>query len=645
MLLCLPTGHILHIALTIACPSAQASAGDVRIIGDKEKPKHDLPTGQDRTSATVYRCGSTAGATGPTAFLPPGKKCRVGYTNEFLIKFGAPKGSLIVMTPTGYMTEDAWLEMAPTIAAGLRQMPVVCDMKDWWMVKVIDGFGPHTSSAKAMEIYAEEKILLVKEEGDTSHVCQAYDQKVAKDDKKSMRQSLAYLRESNKLTKGTIDGWLLIHVALAAVRELDPDSWVHSFDKVNLKPSTRVGFPEWIKRIEHYIQGGESFKPEVIRDSYSLLSPFWHGMLPDEKKLAMRIFESYQNTFTVACVKELISTVHVPNPEMQNVRVGMELALKDPSHLERGKPDATVLAQPAEVQLAQAQVASVTSGLQSFELHPKDVTRRSTQHPNGTPLFSGIELFNHLIKLARRSVPMGKDLMPSATLNVEYTRQQQQLINPKPADYTMHEIAKHAHGTDAKQAMARRKLDNIGYLRGESGLANDPDRIQRIQNQLALTESMAAIAKENADAKAAETSLETVKLIESAPAALAKLKEKGNDLNKITMPEMKAIAFKNFKGAVLKGDKAAHIKALAALISAQPGVLHLQAAALTATPTPAMPTPAAPSTLAVPTLAVPLAAPPAVLTLAVHREMDIAGPALSTSPATPAVPAALTVAV
>jgi hypothetical protein len=75
VLLCLPTGHILHIALTIACPSAQASAGDVRIIGDKEKPKHDLPTGQDRTSATVYRCGSTAGATGPTAFLPPGKKC------------------------------------------------------------------------------------------------------------------------------------------------------------------------------------------------------------------------------------------------------------------------------------------------------------------------------------------------------------------------------------------------------------------------------------------------------------------------------------------------------------------------------------------------------------------------------------------
>ena len=107
-----------------------------------------------------------------------------------------------------------------------------------------------------------------------------------------MRQGLAYLRASNKLTKGTIDGWALMHVALAAVRELDADSWIYSFDKVNLKPSTRVSFAEWTKRIEHYIQGSESFKSEIVRDPYALLSPFWHGMAPDEKKLAISIFQS-----------------------------------------------------------------------------------------------------------------------------------------------------------------------------------------------------------------------------------------------------------------------------------------------------------------------------------------------------------------
>ena len=69
-----------------------------------------------------------------------------------------------------------------------------------------------------------------------------------------MRTSLAFLRKTNKISKGIVDGWQLIHVALAAIRELAPDSWIHSFDKVNLKPSTRVGFDEWCKRIEHYLQ-------------------------------------------------------------------------------------------------------------------------------------------------------------------------------------------------------------------------------------------------------------------------------------------------------------------------------------------------------------------------------------------------------
>ena len=125
-----------------------------------------------------------------------------------------------------------------------------------------------------------------------------------------MRQSLAFLRQTNKLSKGVIDGWTLIHVGLAAVRELASDSWTYSFDKVNLKPSTRVGFNLWCKRIEHYLQGGESsFKAEVVRDPYTLLPAFWHGMEPAEKKLAASIVSSYGNAFSVACVKELIAKV------------------------------------------------------------------------------------------------------------------------------------------------------------------------------------------------------------------------------------------------------------------------------------------------------------------------------------------------
>ena len=131
---------------------------------------------------------------------------KLGYTDAFLERHGCAMGTTIVMTKTGYITEEAWVEMAEATAAGIRAMPVICDNPDWWVVKIIDGFGPHTSSPEAMEIYAKHKILLVKEEGDTSHVCQAYDQKVAKDDKATMRACLSFLRQTSDICNGNLDG-------------------------------------------------------------------------------------------------------------------------------------------------------------------------------------------------------------------------------------------------------------------------------------------------------------------------------------------------------------------------------------------------------------------------------------------------------
>ena len=105
----------------------------------------------------------------------------------------------------------------------------------------------------------------------------------------------------------------------------------------------------------------------MIRDAYTALSPFWRGMDPVEKKLAVSIVESHQHAYSVVCVKELIEKLHVPTAELQNLRVAIELAMKDRSHLERGAPEATArLEQPAEVQAAQANVTDVSSGLISF---------------------------------------------------------------------------------------------------------------------------------------------------------------------------------------------------------------------------------------------------------------------------------------
>ena len=80
------------------------------------------------------------------------------------------------------------------------------------------------------------------------------------------------------------------------------------------------------------------------------------------------------------------------------------------------------------------------------------------------------------------------------------------------------------------------------------------------------------ISKELTEEKASKTSLLTAGLIEKAPAAILKLKEKNGDPMLITIAEMSAVAFVSFNGAVLKGDKAAHARALSTLMKAQPTI-------------------------------------------------------------------------
>ena len=85
------------------------------------------------------------------------------------------------MTPSAFMTIKAWEHMSPHVVKGLRNInPVVTANPQWFMLEIIDGFGAHLGSLYALEICYNNKILCLKEEGDSSHVNQAYDKFVAK---------------------------------------------------------------------------------------------------------------------------------------------------------------------------------------------------------------------------------------------------------------------------------------------------------------------------------------------------------------------------------------------------------------------------------------------------------------------------------
>jgi hypothetical protein len=535
-----------------------ACDGVVKIIGDSEKKKHEKTNQDSRNSITSYRVGSCFGDNGPTAFLMSGKKIRQGYTPKFLVEHGAARGSSIQMTKTGFMTEEAWVAIAPSQAAGIRAMAGIADNPEWWCLKIIDGFGPHTSSPVAMKIYADAKILLLKEEADSSHVNQSYDQEVARNDKRVGRACLELVRRNKTIGGGIVDQWGLVHVGLACVRECTPEIWQTSFRRVNLDPKTRLSFAAWCEKIGHYLQGGDLFKPMDSDDTYALLPAFWQGMLPAEKRKVIDTIDGHGD-FTVECVKDLFAVCHIPLADMQHTRLCYEVAKKNPEHLDMTAPQAPAPSIAPEVAAALEAKKPVTHGLASFQLKPLGL--------------KGNDLLKHMLLFKKRTTPTDAIFEPEGRLGLEISDAQKKIIAPTEQDLTCRELMKDAGGDGATLKLAKRKLDSLGDIKAHCGLANNPERMHKLQRAATLASSISHIKRSEAANNKQKKAEATVALHRVAPTALKKLKAKGGDVSKLTVSEIDALLAHYFAAAMPKGVKPVHIKALQNAITANPNTL------------------------------------------------------------------------
>ena len=87
-----------------------------------------------------------------------------------------------------------------------------------------------------MVAHYDNNIFALKEEGDSSHINQAYDKYVAKEDKVSKVESLAMLQSVKHIDKGFVYQWRIVHVGLYAVRSMKPETWTRSFRACNMDP-------------------------------------------------------------------------------------------------------------------------------------------------------------------------------------------------------------------------------------------------------------------------------------------------------------------------------------------------------------------------------------------------------------------------
>jgi hypothetical protein len=512
----------------------QASDAEAAVIGDRNKKKHEKKSADSRVSITMYRTGSIAGETGPTFFLLAGKHKRPGYDDSFLVNNGAAPGSSIIMTENAYMTDEAWDEIAPMAAKGIREMPVIRANPDWWVLEVFDGFGSHTSGLRAMKIRHSSKILSLKEEGDSSHVNQAYDKFVAKGDKATEMRTLSYLRSAKQLTRGVVDQWHMVHVGLAAVRNTTPRTWTRSFQACNMDPRCQLSFPRWCKKIESVLQAGQTFKTEgVNNDMYLLLPSFWHGMIPEEKKKAKDIFDSHNQHYSTTCILELHEKSHIPYRDMQSLRMCLALARDNLSYLDRGRPTEAEIKMASElpemVVAAEKERASVADGLRNFQLKP--------------PGLQGEDLLIHMTEFRRRNVKEEDHRIAPELMVSPRDKFQEQMMKQSTDDIVKGNIMREVGGNGAIEKLGKRKLDYLGYVKSESFFANDNNRLKRMEEQCRLTISLEETkGKEDVAAKE-KKKLEKDSMAILVNPALKKLTEHGGSSEKLLKKEIQAILF------------------------------------------------------------------------------------------------------
>ena len=517
----------------------------IKVIGSASAPKHEKENG-GRTTMTMLKVIGANGDVGPCYALMAGATPRPGYDGKMMEKFGAAAGSSIVMTPTGFMTDSAFDELAEDMARGVRAMPVICEHPTWWVLATADGFHAHKMTLKAQQVFRDHKIMLIIEEGDSSHCNQAFDRAVAKHGKSVMRASLD-ITTRHRVFSGQVDQYGLLLIALGGIRRLkeDPDIIRSSFKSVNMLFSCRLGLEQWLKKISGFLIGGAKFQDEGVVTPRSLL-PEWYTQWPEERKQGALDIVSNGNGWTdVEMVKALRDYTGLGLQDLAAYQTCWFVETSGPSI-----EDIDPVTAPAR-----AQTVNPNSDLSVFSLKPKGLT--------------GPELFSHMVKfrlrMARpttRNYDLGHadylDLGISQRVEVfpsgkcELVSDQLRATMPTQDDLTEGAIMREVGTKTASIRMAQRQLNSLGEVNAYCVYANHPDRIKKLKGIMELAASIDEMKSVDVAVKKTKATETMESLLIHVPPGMKILRADFSKHAEMTVNQMKGIAHKYMK-RTLKG--------------------------------------------------------------------------------------------
>ena len=453
------------------------------------------------------------------------------------------------------------------VVEGYRQLPYIVDNPQWWVLELVDGFGAHIFNHEANIDRFENKVLSLKEEGDSSHINQAYDRLVARSDKAINREALIWMQHDKTINAHTIDQWDLLSCGLATVRHTrdNPSIWQASFRATNTKPSEMIPFIDWIKKIETHLYASDSFDlRDVVRvDTYSLLPGFWQAFTPEEKRKAIEIVDKYGgNAWSYECCSELTKELSVPFKDLNQLQTCIFCATDNPSHLDRGVEDDAPLTVTVLEEVAAAEEAhnDATAGLSYYKLRPDGL--------KGEALLKHMYEFGQ-VAYSNREMEYGV----SKYLDVDYrTPHQQKLMQLNYRQKIMANIMDDVNAGISKRKAIKCRLNYLGQVGGHSAVINDDKTNSLNKFRLNLMMSQAHAEELGQKQKATKKKAAQNDLLECLPEALDVYAkgEYGRALTKLKIEAILTLVFAdNMPGS--KHNKAAMLERLNKLAEESPG--------------------------------------------------------------------------
>ena len=389
----------------------------------------------------------------------------------------------------------------------------------------------------------------------------------------------------------------LVIIGIRIVKECKKETWISSFARVNLHPTYRKPFPEFMKKISQFIRGGTQFVEEDLYPSpakkFKMLPQFWKGMQPSERRVAMTILNSHGGKYTSQCLRALKTECKLNLNQLTEIRVCMIIAKEHPETLDMdlddienesganestdNNPEIYSNSDPQAVTMeeARAEDQNLNKCLDYYQLNPKD--------SSGKQKFSGEALLNHMCGYRNREFAKEGStdddrtskppslLEPSPYLDVHLYDDSLRAIKPTKQDFLRGNAMSHAHGIRAQRKMAERKLTNIGTVVGHCGVVNSDENLRKLRDSLEFAKSFAEIKRVQETEKKQKGENAQKDFEKNAPAAVRKLEKKDRNLKDLNISEIEAILFRVYnvavEGARSKLRKVDYVKRLEKVMS------------------------------------------------------------------------------